>query len=227
MPPLVPPAFLAPSHTLRWLRGLAVAGAVLEFALGTPPTLGAAQTPVTSASDVRDTLPPQPGDLIRLKVWREPDLTGEFPVNESGVVVLPQIGALQVGSTPADMVESRVRDKLVSFLNHTSVDVAVLRRVQVVGAVQKPGLYHVDPTMTIADAIALAGGVSSDGRTDRVEIIRDGKRLAGTGRMLISQSAVQSGDQLFVPERSWVSRNMGTILAGTSAITALAYVLTR
>ncbi len=97
----------------------------------------------------------------------------------------------------------------MTFLNHTSVDVAVLRRVQVVGAVQKPGLYHVDPTMTIADAIALAGGVSPDGRTDRVEIIREGQRLrAGTGRMLISQSAVQSGDQLFVPERSWVSRNM-------------------
>jgi polysaccharide export outer membrane protein len=154
-------------------------------------------------------------------------LTGEFPVDESGVVVLPQIGALQVGSTPADLVKSTVRDKLMTFLNHASVDVAVLRRVQVIGAVQKPGLYHVDPTMTIADAIALAGGVSPDGRTDRVEILREGQRLPGqvTGRMPISQSPVESGDQLFVPQRSWVSRNTATILAGIAAITGLAYVL--
>ena len=210
---------------LRLLVG--IGAALMGVASGVGPARAAAQTAPGSTSAVSDTSPPRPGDLVRLKVWREPDLTGEFPVDESGVVVLPQIGALQVGSTPADLVKSTVRDKLMTFLNHASVDVAVLRRVQVIGAVQKPGLYHVDPTMTIADAIALAGGVSPDGRTDRVEILREGQRLPGqvTGRMPISQSPVESGDQLFVPQRSWVSRNTATILAGIAAITGLAYVL--
>jgi hypothetical protein len=79
------------------------------------------------------------------------------------------------------------------------------------------------------DAIALAGGVSGSGRTDKVEILRAGQKLPGSvsGRSYISQTPVRSGDQLYVPERSWISRNPGVILAFLSTITVLIYTVRR
>ena len=188
----------------------------------------AAQSP-PAAGPVRDSLPLRPGDLIRLRVWREPDMSGDFLVNEAGIAVLPEIGPLEVTSGPADEVQASIVRELGTYLNHPSIDVAVLRRVQVAGAVEKPGLYHIDPTMTIGDAIALAGGVSGSGRTDKVEILRAGQKLPGSvsGRSYISQTPVRSGDQLYVPERSWISRNPGIILAFLSTITVLLYTVRR
>jgi protein involved in polysaccharide export with SLBB domain len=167
--------------------------------------------------------------MIRLRVWREPDMSGDFPVNEAGIAVLPEIGPLEVTSGPAEEVKASIVRELSTYLSHASIDLAVLRRVQVAGAVEKPGLYHIDPTMTIGDAIALAGGVSSSGRTDKVEILRAGQKLPGSvsGRSYISQTSVRSGDQLYVPERSWISRNPGIILAALSTITVLIYTVRR
>lgn len=156
-------------------------------------------------------------------------MSGDFPVNEAGIAVLPEIGPLEVTSEPADEVQASILRELGTYLNHPSIDVALLRRVQVAGAVEKPGLYHIDPTMTIGDAIALAGGVSGSGRTDKVEILRAGQKLPGSvsGRSYISQTPVRSGDQLYVPERSWISRNPGIILAFLSTITVLIYTVRR
>jgi protein involved in polysaccharide export with SLBB domain len=203
--------------------------ALLAGALLVGPTKAVAQATPTAAATVTDMMPARPGDLIRLKVWREPDLSGDFAVDERGDVVLPQLGSVDVGTMPAESLKTMVRRRLGTFLSHPAIDVTVLRRVQVVGAVQKPGLYHIDPTMTIGDALALAGGLTPSGRTNRVEIIREGQKLPDRldGRVLISQSSLRSGDQLYVPERSWVSRNTATILAGLSAISALAYAFTR
>jgi polysaccharide export outer membrane protein len=216
-----------------------VSGSVLVRALvalvaGPASGLGVAAVPVAAQSTpatnpVRDSLPLRPGDLVRLRVWREPDMSGDFLVNEAGIAVLPEIGPMEVTSGPADAVEASIIRELSTYLNHPSIDVALLRRVQVAGAVEKPGLYHIDPTMTIGDAIALAGGVSSSGRTDKVEILRAGQKLPGSvsGRSYISQTPVRSGDQLYVPERSWISRNPGIILAFLSTITVLIYTVRR
>jgi protein involved in polysaccharide export with SLBB domain len=191
----------------------------------------AAQTPASDrvSADASDSSALRPGDLIRLRVWREPDLSGDFPVDEAGVAVLPEIGPLAVASTPANIVKDSIVRRLESYLTHPAVDVALLRRVQVTGAVQKPGLYHVDATMTVADALALAGGITSSGRSDRVEITREGQKLPGkvSGRTLISRWSVRSGDQLYVPERSWISRNPATILGALSALTAIVYTVSR
>lgn len=197
-------------------------------ACGTPRAPTQLATPVaSSAADTSAAL--RSGDLIRLRIWREPDFSGDFPVEETGVVVLPRLGALDVSSVSPDSLKVRLIREYQAFLSHSSVDVVFLRRVRILGAVQKPGLYHVDPMMTVGDALALAGGALPDGRPDEVEVIREGGRLPGTisGRMLISHSPVQSGDQLYVPQRSWASRNTGVILAGISAMSTLLYVVVR
>ena len=206
--------------------------ATLLLCLGLGGLLGArparAQLPAARANPVAEAAGPlRPGDLIRLRIWREPDFSGDFPVDESGVVVLPRLGALDVSAVAPESLKARLVREYRTFLSHAAVEVAYLRRVQIVGAVQKPGLYLVEPVMTVSDALALAGGVLPNGREDKVEIIRAGERLPGaiSGRLLISRSPVQSGDQLYVPQRGWLSRNVGVVLGGFSAVTTLIYVL--
>jgi protein involved in polysaccharide export with SLBB domain len=203
--------------------------AALTLALPTPAT---SQSPTVARPPVagRDTLAEalRPGDVVRLRVWREPDLTGEFPVDESGTVVLPKIGPTQVTTDAPELLKSRIVAAYSRFLNHTSIDVTFLRRIQVLGAVRQPGVYPVDPTMTISDVLAVAGGMTGDGDPRRLELIRDGKRLQATisGHSLISDTRVRSGDQLYVPERGWLRRNSGFLL-GTMITAVVSVLVTR
>src|SRR5678815_2306550 len=172
---------------------------VLTFAL---PRSAAAQsmTGAYASPTGRDTLADalRPGDVVRLRVWREPDLTGEFPVDETGSVVLPKLGPTQVTTEASALLKARIVAAYSRFLNHTAIDVTFLRRIQVLGAVRQPGVYPVDPTMTISDVLAVAGGMTGDGDPGRLELIRDGQRLQTTiaGHSLLSDTRVRSGDQI-------------------------------
>jgi len=165
-----------------------------------------------------------PGDVVRLRIWREPDLSGDFQVDEQGTVVLPKIGALSIKQMPAASLKTMLVEKYSTYLRDPAIDVIVLRRVNVLGAVKNPGLYPVDATMTVADVLALAGGVAPEGSPDKGELIRGGSRLDVklTRRTKIGDTPLQSGDQLYVPQRSWIARNPG-VVAGT--LTAVAGIV--
>src|SRR5690242_6024450 len=165
-----------------------------------------------------------PGDVVRLRIWREPDLSGDFQVDEQGRVVLPKIGALSIKQMPAASLKTMLVEKYSTYLRDPAIVVIVLRRVNVLGAVKNLGLYPVDATMTVADVLALAGGVAPEGSPDKCELIRGGSRLDVklTRRTKIGDTPLQSGDQLYVPQRSWIARNPG-VVAGT--LTAVAGIV--
>jgi polysaccharide export outer membrane protein len=168
----------------------------------------------------------QPGDAVRLKIWREPELSGDFQVDEQGQVVFPRIGPIRVSHLGADSLKTLLVSTYTTYLRDPSIEVTLLRRVNVLGAVRNPGLYQVDQTQTIADVLAQAGGATPDGKADRVELLRDGVR---TGIRLqkdtrLFGSAVHSGDQLWVPQRSWFSRNSGPLIG--AGITATVVIIT-
>jgi polysaccharide export outer membrane protein len=179
-------------------------------------------------AQTRDNAPPppdllRPGDVIKLNVWREPDWSGEFTVNENGIAVLPRLGGVHVTNMSADSLRRFLVDSLGRYLRNPSIEVIPLRTVQVLGAVQKPGLYPVPPSVTIGDVLALAGGASPDGQPDRAVLRRDGKDLtvAINSTSRLSDTPVRTGDQIYVPQRSWAARNPGLIAAGVSAFTTL------
>ena len=167
--------------------------------------------------------PLRPGDVVRLRIWREPDLSGDFQVDETGVVVFPLIGPRTVTEVPPDSLRHQLVDAYATYLRHPSIDVVLLRRVNVLGAVAKAGLYPVDPTMTIADVLALAGGPTTIGDPDKVRIIRDGETItASVGqRTVVGELPVRSGDQFYVPERSWISRNSNIVAAAITGTISL------
>lgn len=167
-----------------------------------------------------------PGDSIRLTFWREPDLNGAFAVDERGVAVLPVIGSVRVTGRDASALRTEIEGAYRAELRNQDVEIALLRRVRVLGEVNEPGIYHVDPAMTLGDAIALAGGVSSQGKLDEIEIRRgDVVVLDDVGESETIEATLSSGDRITVPRRSWLSRHSTVVLGG--AISATALILSR
>lgn len=186
-----------------------------------PPGAGGQELPTSSAQTLR------PGDVVRLNIWREPDMSGEFIVDETGLVVFPRVGEYRVlGDTP-ETLKARLLADYQQYLRNPSIEITVLRRVSIVGAVRNPGLHLVDPTVTLADALARAGGPSENADQDRLRIIRDGVELGVNLRAdtRIADSPLRSGDQIYVPLRSWVTRNAGLVAATMSAVVSLTIAL--
>lgn len=165
----------------------------------------------------------QPGDIVRLRIWREGDLSGDFPVDQNGMVTFPKLGPLRVSDETTSSLKAKLVIAYQQVLRNPSIEVTHLRRVSISGAVRTPGLYPVDPTVTIADAVALAGGATPDGVHGRVELIRNGTRIGVKldDTAQIADLPLRSGDQLFVPERNWIARNPGVFAASISAVVSL------
>ena len=168
-----------------------------------------------------------PGDVVSLTVWREEGLTGEFPVNQFSTVVLPMLGEYQVaGETHRSFKEKVVHDFLQRIVN-PSIEVIVLKRVRVLGEVNEPGVYALDPTMAVADALAMAKGSGPNAREGMVLLRRNGEIVVADLRAdtRISDYRIRSGDELVVPPRSWFDRNTGPVLGAASAFIGLVVAL--
>jgi protein involved in polysaccharide export with SLBB domain len=185
----------------------------------------AAQTASMSRSE--DAAALRPGDIVRVRIWRETEMSGDFPVNEAGIAVLPKLGEVTVVGRSPTALATEIRAAYGQSIAHSSIDVLFLRRVQVIGAVRTPGLYHADPTMSVGDVLALAGGPTGNGRTNRVELYRAGHKLSGdlSSFTLVGASSIRSGDQIVVPQRSWISRNPGVAIGAVGTSLAIVRLL--
>ncbi len=168
----------------------------------------------------------RPGDVLRMRIYFEPELSGEFPINELGLATLPRLGDQPVSTWHPDSIRPRLTRMYAEYLRDPVIEVTLLRRVAIYGAVLKPGLYPVDPTMTVQDALALAGGAAPDGKRNHVELLRGDERIDTDLTMgsTVEQLRLRSGDQLFVPQRSWLSRNtwlVGSFIGATATIIAV------
>ncbi len=170
-----------------------------------------------------------PGDVIRIQIWREEGLSGDFQVDEGGEVVLPLLGRKQVVGVSPETLRDQLTEEYDAYLVNPSVNVTLLRRVTVMGEVRVPGLYPVDATVSVAQLIALAQGVTPDGDVNRITLVREGRTirtdLAGT--MAITDAGIRSGDRILVGKRSWMSRNLSSLAWITSIVTNLVLLVTR
>jgi protein involved in polysaccharide export with SLBB domain len=171
----------------------------------------------------------EPGDRIFLKVWREPLFRDTVMVNEHGEIVLPKIGRLTVSSLTISELRDTVVHRLRSFLRDPAADVTVLRRVAVNGEVMRPGVYMVDIATTLRDAVALAGGVTMFGNTQKVSIVRNGEviRVPDWSRDTSPVSDLRSGDQVVVGRRNWLVLNLASAATAAGVIATLIIALTR
>ena len=201
---------------VRLLAAIAVAGTLL----GTPL---AGQT-AAAHSESNSLLP---GDVVRVQIWREEDLSGEFQVDEQGAVVLPLLGRKEVSGISQERLRDQLTEGYAQYLVNTAVNVTLLRRVNVLGEVRIPGQYTVDATNSVADVIARAQGITADGDAEDIVLLRGGQRLpaglAGTQSLL--EAGIRSGDQIIVGKRGWASRNFSAMVGVFSILANVAVLV--
>jgi polysaccharide export outer membrane protein len=171
----------------------------------------------------------RPGDMLQVQIWREEELSGEFAIDESGRVVLPLLGERQAAAVPFETLRSTLMADYRAQLRNPSITITPLRRVYLLGEVQKPGLYTVDPTITLAGAVALAQGATSIGDLRRLRVVREGRVLHEhiSAESSLSTADVRSGDQIFVDRRSWFERNSTFVVSALLSLTSIVVALTR
>jgi polysaccharide export outer membrane protein len=170
-----------------------------------------------------------PGDVIRLNIWREPDLTGEFLVQGDGTAVLPKVGPVLVTGYTPSALKTHLVEEYSKTLRNPSIEVIVLRRILISGEVLREGVYPVDPTMSLVEALALAGGPTPVAKDDRVILIRGDSEIEIDldDPPAVRSLALQSGDQLLVPSASAWVQNWKLLVGMVSSTVSLAILLTR
>ncbi|MBV8186247.1 MAG: polysaccharide export protein [Alphaproteobacteria bacterium] len=145
-----------------------------------------------------------PNDRVRIIVFGQPTLTGEFTVDGNGMMSYPLIGNVAVeGMTMAELQQTIKRKLEPDYLVNPSVSAEVVTRrpFYVIGEVQNPGNYAYVTDMTVLNAVAMAGGFTYRARKGDFYV----KRLDKDGKMVrIVASAgtvLRPGDTLEVRER--------------------------
>ncbi|MBA2246299.1 MAG: polysaccharide biosynthesis/export family protein [Gemmatimonadota bacterium] len=190
------------------------------------PAAAAAQN---SAGKAPDAVTLQPGDVVRVAIWREEDLSGDFSVDETGVVTFPLLGDKQVTGIPMRQLREVLIEEYRIHLRNPSISITPLRRVNVLGEVNKPGLYEVDPTISLAGAVALAGGATASGDLNRIRVIRSGTMIRErvAAQAVLNDADIRSGDQIFIERRNWFERNSTFVVSVLLSVTSIAITLVR
>lgn len=143
------------------------------------------------------------GDKLRVTVYNEPDLSGEFDVNDQGEIGLPLVGPVAVGGKSLSEVQATITQRYsTNYLVNPRVSVEVLnyRPFFIIGEVKNPGSYPYQSGMTVITGVALAGGYTP--RADKGHILIKRASRAGSGEQTIGEDgAVLPGDILRVTER--------------------------
>src|SRR5690348_2540098 len=143
------------------------------------------------------------GDKLRVTVFGEKDLSGEFDVNDQGVVALPLIGPTKlagktISEAEAQITQSYGKDYLVN--PRVNVEVLNYRPFFILGEVKNPGSYPYVNGMTVVNAVALAGGYTP--RANKNHIVMKRAANPGAGEQEVPEDgAVLPGDIIRVPER--------------------------
>jgi polysaccharide export outer membrane protein len=170
----------------------------------------ASRTPVALAP-----LPDRPwtvlvGDEVRVRVYREPELNGQWVVNSRGEIVLPGLGRMAVAGLTVDSLTQLISGGYSRRIIDAVVDVGIVRNLPVLGEVRSPGVYQVEPTMTVQLLVAKAGGLrttSLRSPTIMLQKGRDGTKYALSVDQRLDRVPVDEGDAVLVVDpNSWDRR---------------------
>ena len=143
------------------------------------------------------------GDTVRVTVFGEPDLSGDFKVDATGRLNLALIGPVLVRDLTADQAHQKIHDAyLDGYLRHpdVAVEIVAFRPFFITGEVNQPGSYDYVPGMNVLNAIAVGGGLTYRGDEDDIEILR-GKDASRVVIPATLATIVMPGDIVRVAER--------------------------
>jgi len=153
------------------------------------------------------------GDSITISVWKELDLQRKVMIRPDGRFSFPLAGEVQAAGRTADEVRIALESQFEKYIPEAVVTVIVEdfsgNRVYVIGQVTKPGMFVMNPSLTVLQALSLAGGATPFAKLDDISIIRG----SGTsqkmlpfrysqvveGKSLAQNVTLESGDVVVVP----------------------------
>lgn len=164
----------------------------------------AGDLPAHAAMAQSDTYLLSPGDKLKVTVFNEPDLTGEFQINHSGTISFPLIGTVAATGLSATELQNQLQRQLRNgYVRNArvSVEVAAYRPFNVFGEVKNAGQYPFRPGLTVQDAIAMAGGFSYRANSRTVYVRRANANTEVTVQLDGPRVAILPGDDVRVTER--------------------------
>lgn len=205
-----------------------IVGVLCLFGLFAPPT-SSAQTKAAAPPSIMI----RAGDILRVTVWRQPELSGEFEVGPDGRIRHPLYQSVEVTGVPFTTAESRLRTFLQQYEANPSFIVEPLFRVTVGGEVRMPNVYTLSSEATVAQAVAQAGGFTERSSLRKVRLFRGDQAFTvdltrpDEG---LAQQPIRSGDQIVVDRQRSVFREYVApvaSIAGAIAAIVSVYIRTR
>jgi len=181
----------------------------------------AAQQESPPAADTNTVL--HPGDIVRVTVWRSPEMSGDFAVGINGALLHPLYQAVPIAGVPLHEVDNRLKQFLTKYMSDPQIVVIPLLHITVAGEVSKPSLYNLPRETSVGEAIANAGGPTQYGNLGKVLLFRNGQEYKIDLRSPLNQWAtapIESGDQIIVTRHGSFFRDIFFPLIGLAGSAA-------
>lgn len=166
-------------------------------------------TPTTAAPVDPKSYKLGPEDVIFIRVWREPELTGPILVRPDGKISMPLIGELEAAGVTPEELGKNITEALGKVMNRPEVFISVQqvnsKKYYLVGEVNRAGEYPLITRTTIFDAISKAGGLREYANGKKIVISRGDKRIKFNykevlaGKNLSQNIELENGDTVIVP----------------------------
>src|SRR3569832_698398 len=141
--------------------------------------------------------------LVFVLVYNEQTITGDYVVDSAGYLSIPVAGRVRAAGLTVEQLERRITAQLNGSIlkdARVNIQVATYAPFYIRGEVKKPGEFPYKPGLTVADAVALAGGYTYRADENRVVVRPSGSNAALT-RPTDANPQVSPGDNITVPER--------------------------
>ncbi len=149
-----------------------------------------------------------PMDAVEVSVWRQPDLSGRFFVDEDTTIKLPLLGQIDLKTKTLDSLRVELFNLYENYLGPTFLVINFYYRISILGEVKKPGIYYISNNDNIPNLLATAEGVTERGNLRKVRVLRFGTEQKLNVEAIIKQGdpenklSLQPGDLVIVPRRT-------------------------
>jgi protein involved in polysaccharide export with SLBB domain len=176
----------------------------------------------------------RPGDAVKIAVFRDTELTGEYLIDSRGQLQIPGLGVIQAAGLNPDQLKTSIRQALIQ-LGTTNPQIAVqpLVRISVLGEVRSPALYPVDPGISLIQLLTIAGGPTPNANLRRTRVVREGRVFEVDLESALTGSAagrvvLYSNDVVVVPKKTGFTRETLQFVLGvtTTALSVATLIFT-
>ena len=200
-----------------WIAGACSLAAQTQAANLKSTDVAAEDTGKSADAKPPDVVPPGyivgDSDVIRVTVWKEPEVSQTVVVRTDGNISLPLINEVKVSGMTPLQIQDLIAEKLKGFLTNPQVTVTVIeirsKRAFITGEVARPGTYSLNAQTTVLQLIAQAGGFTPFAKKDSIVVLRteDGKQSrlkfkykeVVQGKNTEQNVALHPGDTVVVP----------------------------